>query len=263
MGIVGTKELQVYAKFAAYVANQARPITLSYFRRLSKSELKADGSPVTIADQECELLIRQLVKRTYPEHGVLGEEYGAEGSGGTMRWIIDPIDGTKSFIAGVPTYCTLLALLHQGQPVLGVIDIPRLDERWSATIQTPTMMNGRRVKTRSRDKISNGVLAIISPERFALSDQVALQQLSAHTGICHYSSDGYVYGLLASGHIDLVVAANQHPFDYLPLINVIEQAGGYISDWNGDALGFESDGRVLASANQQLHEQALDVCRIC
>jgi histidinol phosphatase-like enzyme (inositol monophosphatase family) len=255
-----SKALQAYAEFAADMANQARPITLSYFRRLSETVLKADGSPVTIADRECELLIRKLITQTYPEHGVLGEEYGAEGPSRKLTWIIDPIDGTKSFIAGMPTYGTLLALLHQGRPVLGVIDIPGLNERWSATTETPTMMNQQRAMTGSSSTITRSVLAIISPERFAMSDQVALKQLDAGAGICHYSSDGYAYGLLASGYVDLVVAANQQPFDYLPVINVIEQAGGCITDWNGDVLGFESDGRVLASANQRLHDQALELC---
>ena len=261
MSAVDPKVLKAYAEFADDIANRARPITLKYFRQLSEKALKADGSPVTIADQECELLIRQLVTQAFPEHGVLGEEYGAQGPSRNMMWIIDPIDGTKSFIAGVPTYGTLLALLHQGRPVLGVIDIPGLNERWSATTQTPTMMNEQQVMTASCNKITRSVLAIISPERFATSDQSALQQLDANSGICHYSSDGYAYGLLASGYVNLVVAANQQPFDYLPVVNIIEQAGGCITDWNGDALGFESDGRVLASANQRLHDQALDLCR--
>ena len=252
--------LHEYAKVAADIANQARPVTLNYFRRLSETELKTDGSPVTIADRECELLIRKLIKQAYPEHGVIGEEFGAEETSQDLTWIIDPIDGTKSFIAGVPTYGTLLALLHQDLPVLGIIDIPGLDERWSATRQTPTMMNGQQVRTRSGDDISRGILSIISPDKFMPPDQAILEELSAQAGICHYSSDGYAYGQLASGYVDLVVATNQQAFDYLPVVNVIEQAGGCISDWNGDPLRLESNGRVLASANRRLHELALDIC---
>jgi inositol-phosphate phosphatase / L-galactose 1-phosphate phosphatase / histidinol-phosphatase len=261
MNDLNPKALQEYAKVAADIANQARTITLNYFRQLPDIELKTDGSPVTIADRECEQLIREQLKLAYPEHGVLGEEFGAEGTNRDMTWIIDPIDGTKSFLAGAPTYGTLLALLHEGLPVLGIIDIPGLDERWKATINTATMMNGQQVRTRSTKEISKCILSIISPNRFTSSDQENLKQLCAHTGISHYSSDGYAYGLMASGYVDLVVAAKQQPFDYLPVVNVIEQAGGCISDWNGNPLGFESDGRVLASANQRLHELALDICR--
>jgi histidinol phosphatase-like enzyme (inositol monophosphatase family) len=254
-------KLQDYSMFADHLANRARTITLNYFRKGTETEIKDDGSPVTVADRECELLIRNLISQTYPEHGIRGEEFNDIRSSSNYTWMVDPIDGTKSFISGAPTYGTLVALLHEGLPVLGVIDIPGVSERWSATLNTPTMMNGQQVKTQSNCELSSSILNVISPDRFTKSLQGRLDKLSTLAGVCRYSSDGYAYGLLASGYIGMVVAADQQPFDYLPVINVIEQAGGCISDWNGDALGLESNGLVIASANSSLHKQALSICR--
>jgi inositol-phosphate phosphatase/L-galactose 1-phosphate phosphatase/histidinol-phosphatase len=255
-------ELQTFLTFADQLANQARPATLHYFRQKPETEIKQDGSPVTIADRKCELLIRKLIAQEYPNHCIRGEEFQTTGTNDNYTWVIDPIDGTKSFIAGAPTYGTLLALLYRGSPVLGVIDIPSLGERWSATALTPTTMNGEPIETQTNSQISKSILTVISPDRFDQSHRERLENLCLRAGVCRYSSDGYSYGLLASGHIGVVVAANQEPFDYLPVVNVIEQAGGCITDWKGNALGLESDGNIIASANQFLHEQALDICKI-
>jgi inositol-phosphate phosphatase/L-galactose 1-phosphate phosphatase/histidinol-phosphatase len=255
-------KLQEYSVFADDLANQARAVTLNYFRQGTETEIKDDGSPVTVADRECELLIRKLIRERYPEHGIRGEEFSDVGSNSGFTWVIDPIDGTKSFISGAPTFGTLLALMHKGLPVLGVIDIPGVDERWSAALNMSTMMNGQQARAQSNSQLSSSILNVISPDRFEESQQARLDKLTSLAGVCRYSSDGYAYGLLASGYIGMVVAANQQPFDYLPVVNVIEEAGGYITDWNGDALGLESDGMVIASASQSLHEQALSICRV-
>ncbi len=244
-------------KFAAEVADKVRPISLKYFRAKSAIDVKADGSPVTVADRECELAIREMLSEAYPSHGILGEEMGGDASDRRYAWIVDPIDGTKSFIAGAPTYGTLLALLCEGSPVLGVIDMPALDERWIGAHKQPTTLNSRPVRTSACSALGDAMATIVSPDNFDTDELRRLKHLIDLIRIRRYSSDGYAFGLLASGHVDIVVTAGQQPYDFLPLVNVVEQAGGCISDWKGNKLGLDSDGRILASANHRLHEQAL------
>ena len=135
-------------KFANTVADAARRTSLRYFRAELELHIKEDGSPVTVADRETERVIRDLLARSYPQHGVFGEEHGWTPTDCPYTWIVDPIDGTKSYLAGAPTYGMLLALLYDGKPVLGIVDIPALDERWCGVVGQATIMNGRPVKTR-------------------------------------------------------------------------------------------------------------------
>ncbi len=217
---------------------------------------------MTVADRECELVIRKMLCETYPSHGILGEELGGDASDRRYAWIVDPIDGTKSFIAGAPTYGTLLALLCEGSPVLGVIDMPVLNERWIGARKQTTTLNGRRVRTSTHRTLGEAIVTVVSPDNFGAAELSAWQHLLGLTRIRRYSSDSYAFGLLASGHVDVVVTTGQQPYDYLPLVNVVEQAGGCISDWKGQTLGLDSDGRILASANHRLHEQILSTVQI-
>lgn len=248
-------------KFAAEVADKVRPISLKYFRAKCAIDVKADGSPVTVADRECELAIREMLTEAYPSHGILGEELGGNASDRRYAWIVDPIDGTKSFIAGAPTYGTLLALLYEGSAVLGVIDMPALNERWIGAHKQPTTLNGRPVRTSACSALGEATVTIVSPDNFEPNELRSLKHLVDLIRIRRYSSDSYAFGLLASGHVDVVVTAGQQPYDFLPLVNVVEQAGGCISDWKGKKLGLDSDGRILASANHRLHEQGLSAVR--
>ena len=246
-------------EFAGTVADAARRTSLRYFRAGPELLIKEDGSPVTVADRETEQVIRDLLTRSYPRHGVLGEEYGWTPSDQPYTWIVDPIDGTKSFLAGAPTYGMLLALLYEGVPVLGIIDIPALDERWcGAAGQTPTM-NGRPVQTRNCTAVAQAVLTVISPDKIEGDDRPAMEQLSRMARVRRYSSDGYAHALLASGYLDMVATAGQEPFDYLAVVPVVEGAGGCITDWDGEPLRLDSDGRILVTATPELHSEALNV----
>lgn len=165
-------------RFANTVADAARQTSLRYFRVDPEMLIKADGSPVSVADRETEQVIRDLLARRYPGHGVFGEEYGWTTSNDPYTWIVDPIGGTKSFLAGAPTYGMLLALLYDGVPVLGIVDIPALDERWCGVVGQTATMNGRPVKTRNCTAVEQAVLTVISPDKLKGDDRPAVEELS-------------------------------------------------------------------------------------
>jgi myo-inositol-1(or 4)-monophosphatase len=253
------ESLPEFVQFANSVADEARRTSLRYFRAGPELDIKADGSPVTVADRETERVIRDLLSRSYPQHAVMGEEHGWTPSDQPYTWVVDPIDGTKSYLAGAPTYGTLLALLYDGAPVLGIIDIPALDERWCGVAGQATTMNGRPVKTRACAAVAQAVLTIISPDKLEGDERPAVEELSRLARVRRYSSDGYSHALLASGYVDMVVAVGQQPFDHLAVVTVVEGAGGCISDWAGKPLGLDSDGRILVTATPELHREALNV----
>ena len=245
--------------FANTVADQARQTSMRYFRTVPELSIKADGSPVTLADRETERVIRQLLTQSYPQHAVLGEEFGWTSSDRPYTWIVDPIDGTKSYLAGVPTFGMLLALLYDGVPLLGIIDIPAQDERWCGAVGQATTMNGRPVKSCNCAAVEQAVLTVISPDKFEGGNLAAVEVLSRLARVRCYSSDGYSHALLAAGYLDMVVAVGQEPFDYLAVVPVVEGAGGCITDWGGAPLGLDSDGRILVTATPALHREALNV----
>lgn len=243
-------------RFANQLADAARPIARAYFRHPLTVESKADLSPVTIADRAIELALRQLIESNYPGHGILGEEFAAR-QGGRFTWVLDPIDGTRSFITGMPLFGTLIALLHDGRPMLGVVDFPALGERWTGVAGQETQHLGKVVRTSDVSQLADASCYSTSPDMFIGEDSEKFAQLSAQVGMRRFGGDCYAYALLASGHCDLVVEAGLQPYDFLSLVPVIEGAGGRISDWQGRDLTLESDGRVLAAANQSLWTQAL------
>jgi len=250
------QELLNVAMDAAYLGGRR---TLAYFKTGVAVETKSDDTPVTRADKEAEQVIRERIKQSYPSHAVIGEEHGEEKGDANYRWIIDPIDGTKSYLAGAPTFGMLLALLYEGAPVLGIIDIPALDERWCGVTGQATSMNGRPVKTSSCTAVEHAVLTIISPDKLEGDEGPAVEALSRMARVRRYSSAGYSHALLASGYVDMVVAVGQQPFDYLAVVPVVEGAGGRITDWGGEPLRLDSDGRILVTATPELHREALNV----
>jgi len=245
--------------FALSLADAARQHTLRYFRQRLDVEQKQDASPVTIADRETEQHLRTLLAAHYPEHGVYGEEFANELSDQRLIWVIDPIDGTKSFISGVPSFGTLIALLDNQQPVLGIIDMPALDERWLGQRDHATTFNGQVCHTRSTTELAEATLFATAPEMFQADNAYRFDLLAQRVRLRRFGGDCHAYGLLAAGFIDLVVEADLKPFDYCALVNVVAGAGGVISDWNGEPLKLHSDGRVIAAANAELHQQALTI----
>ena len=243
--------------FANRLADTAGEIVRRYFRgRLTRTD-KTDGSPVTEADCAIERAIRDAVDSAHPDHGVLGEEFGAHRLEAEYLWVIDPIDGTKAFISGVPLFGTLIGLLHRGRPVLGVIDQAVTGERWLGADGVGTTLNGEAVRVRPCGGLAEAVLFATTPVMFAGVDEAPFKRLAEAVKWTRYSADCYAYGLLASGFVDLAAEAGLKPYDYCALVPVVANAGGVISDWRGAPLGLESDGRVLAAGDPGRHAEAL------
>jgi inositol-phosphate phosphatase/L-galactose 1-phosphate phosphatase/histidinol-phosphatase len=249
--------LETIAAFAEQLADLAAPVALRYFRQKLVVESKADTSPVTIADREIELAMRRMIGERFPEHGLFGEEHGLDRADADCVWVLDPIDGTKSFITGMPTFGTLVAYLEGGVPKVGIVDHCALRERWVGREGEATRWNGEPCRTSGRTKLSDAVLYATTPDIFSGADRESFEVVSRHVALRRFGGDCYAYGLLASGHVDLVIEADLQPYDYLALVPVVQGAGGVITDWSGTPLGLESDGRVIAAATPALHAAAL------
>ncbi len=244
-------------RFAESLADHARQITEKFFRQDHGVSAKSDGTPVTVADLEIEQHLRATIAQHYPEHGVYGEEEGLSGADTHWLWVLDPIDGTKSFTTGKPTFGCLIALLYQRKPVLGVIDMPALNERWIGIAGHATRHNGQPCNTASTATLAQATLNATTPDMFDPQEWRQFTKMSKAVRFRQFGTDCYAYGLLALGFTDLVMEAGLGCFDYLALVPVVEGAGGCISDWHGQPLTFDSAGQALASANPTIHAQAL------
>jgi inositol-phosphate phosphatase / L-galactose 1-phosphate phosphatase / histidinol-phosphatase len=241
---------------AGQLADVARRIALTHFRTPLAVERKGDGSPVTIADRDIETRMRGMIRAAFPGHAIRGEEFAAEGSG-EFTWVLDPIDGTKSFITGYPLFGSLIALLQDGRPVLGVIEVPVLGERWVGCEGRPTLFNDARVRTSACRAIEQAVVYTTTAETFGTDERQRFEALSARAALRRFGGDCYLYGMLAGGHCDLVIQVQLKPHDFMAAVPIVEGAGGRISDWRGAPLGTASDGRVVAAATEVLWRQAI------
>lgn len=253
--------LNGFMDLADRVADAAGEVLKRQFRTPLAIEAKSDESPVTRADRDAERAMRALIEDAYPYHGVLGEEFEPVNPGAEFTWVLDPIDGTKSFITGKPLFGTLVALAHEGEPVLGIIDQPVLRERWRGARGIPATFNGAPARVRACDDLADAFLYATSPHMFEGADAEAFARLRERVRHPLYGCDCYAYGLLASGHVDLVVEASLQPYDYAALVPVVEGAEGIISDWAGEPLTLASGGRVIAAGDAAIHARALDLLR--
>lgn len=255
------EDLQKYASFAETLADAAGEVLQQYFRKSLTVDNKDDASPVTIADREAEEAMRELIGQRFPGHGIWGEEFGRQEGASELCWVIDPIDGTRSFIAGKPLFGTLIALLESETPVLGLIDQPISRERWVGITGQPTRLNGEPVQTGTCEALEQAVLSTTSPYLFNAQEEAVFRALSERCATTVFGSDCYAYAMLASGHIDLVLESGLKPYDFLALCPVIEGAGGIVTDWQGKPLTMNSAGDVLAASGKALHQQALQFLR--
>lgn len=246
-----------WLQFIDEIINEAGLIAQHYFRNSFAIDSKADATPVTLADREIETLLRNKIQTYLPTHAISGEEFGYTTTPSPWTWVIDPIDGTMAFMSGRATFTILLTLLYEERPVLSVIDQPILKERWIARLGHATLFNDQSVSTRSDKVLSQAILATTSREYFSDAKGKHFDALLSHTGFRIYGGDAYNYGALANGWIDLVVESGLKPHDFLPLIPLIEGAGGKITDWQGKDLSLHSNGDILAAATHELHQAAL------
>lgn len=251
--MISDSDIQLANRLADAAGAAIRP----YFRARFEIETKGDATPVTVADREAEAAMRALISRERPTEGIIGEEYGPEREGASRLWVLDPIDGTRSFISGRPIFGTLIALVEDGVPVLGLIDQPIIGERWVGALGRPTTFNAAPCRTRTCPELKLAQLATTSPYLFSESEWPAFERLAASSGNQVFGGDCYSYATLASGHLDLVVESGLKLYDFAALVPVIEGAGGRMTDWQGRSLGSSSDGRVIAAGDPRLIDQAL------
>ena len=246
--------------FARQLADAARAETLARFRDAVEVGNKDAGQgfdPVTEADRAAEQAMRALIEQAHPDHGIRGEEFPERAARGRYAWSLDPIDGTRAFICGTPTWVTLIALLQDGRPVAGIIDAPVLGERYSGSADRADLetQSARKIRTSACLTLAEARLSTTDPFLFRDAERDGFERLRHAARTARYGLDGYAYARLAAGSIDLVVESDLKPYDYNSLIPVVRAAGGMIGDWQGGE-DF-SAGRILAAATPQLYEEAV------
>lgn len=250
------------AALAEAMADAVRPVIRRHFRTRIAVDTKDDASPVTIADREAETLMRAMIAAAFPAHGIRGEEFGLHQPEAEWVWVLDPIDGTKSFVSGSLAFGTQIALLHRGRPVLGLIDQPITAERWLGRAGEATIFNGAPARCSATVTLAEAVVYTSARDHFTAPQQARYDRLVGQARFGRSSHDCYAAGLLALGTVDLLVEGNLHDYDILPQLPIIEGAGGIVTDWEGrplaDARRFDT---VLMAGNAALHAAALAALR--
>ncbi|MFC3052513.1 histidinol-phosphatase [Kordiimonas pumila] len=252
MADLSTAEIETLKAFAGTLADSAAQVTLKYFRHPIGVDDKDKGTgfdPVTAADRGAEEAIRALIEATYPDHAIHGEEYGIKETGSDFEWVLDPVDGTRAFISGLPTWGTLIALKYKGEPIIGIIDQPYIKERY---VGWPggASLNDKPINTRTCKSLNTATVSTTDPALFPASERPSFDALLAETRLVRYGLDCYAYAILASGFMDIVIETRLQPYDMMALIPVIRGAGGSATDWKGDAPG--TCGHLLALGDAAL-----------
>ncbi len=240
------------------LADVSGEIVLGHFRKNVSVDTKTDASPVTIADRDSEAKMRELIRIAFPSHGIIGEEHGEENPDAEWVWVLDPIDGTKSFIHGVPLFGTLIALMHKGAPWLGCINHPALRERWVGGAGQPTTLNHQPCHTRPCPDLKQATIFTTDLQYFKPAEQAAFDRLCAESaGYRTAGMDCFGYAMLAAGWTDVVCEHVSQLHDFAALVPVIEGAGGVVTHWSGKKLKQQSTGHVLACGDRATHTRAL------
>jgi inositol-phosphate phosphatase/L-galactose 1-phosphate phosphatase/histidinol-phosphatase len=245
--------------FAELLADAARVLVREANATPTEIIYKSDGSPVTDLDRRIEERMRSLIDDHYPQHGIHGEEFPSRDLDAELVWVLDPIDGTAPFLAGIPVYGTLIGLAHHGKPFLGVIEHPATDDRWVGITGQFARHNGNAVQVRSCDHLANAFMTNSNPNFLSPTQLSAFTALRSQVRYSIYGASCYAYAMLASGRNDLAVDAGFDAFDVFATIAVIEGAGGIVSDWSGQAIDLNWSGEVIAAGCDVIHNQALEV----
>jgi histidinol phosphatase-like enzyme (inositol monophosphatase family) len=257
--------------FAQELAGLARTETLPRFRQDLHVTDKGGGAfdPVTEGDREAERVMRRAIEVRWPDHGIIGEEHGQLRPEARWRWVLDPIDGTRAYVCGVPSWTTLIGLEEHGSPVVGVVDQPFLGERWVGGADGTLYIRGGeavRARTSGRTRLETARVSTTDPRAggaFTHAEAEAFDAVARRTPLQRFSMDAYGYGLLALGTLDLVIESTLKHYDYAALVPVVRGAGGVITDWDGGLPGSDPRGRIVAAANPALHAAALEHLRGC
>ncbi len=250
---------------AIKLADIASQISTKYFRTNIDIENKLNHTPVTIADREIELALRNWIEIHYPNHNIMGEEYNDvinnDNNNSNYTWVIDPIDGTVAFSSGKPLFTTLIALLHGNSPVIGIIDQPVLNDRFVGISKYGAWLNGVKLKTSLVNNVEQARFNVTTPYMFKTEyEKQIFEKLQKHVLLTSFGGDAYSYGLLAAGHIDVILESDLGYYDIAALQVIIEESGGVFTNWQGEKINKDNfNQQVLATANRELHQQILSI----
>ncbi|WP_424830530.1 inositol monophosphatase family protein [Ruegeria sp.] len=249
-----TMALEGHARAIAEIASAT---SMRHFRGQLGVEFKEDESPVTQADKNVEKEVRAYLAQHFPDHGVFGEEAGKDLGDGRHMWVIDPIDGTRSFLSGHPLFGFLLAHLIDGQTQLGVVGMPALNEVFVGITGKGATLNDQPIHVSDKTSLDRSILYVNEGDKIFHDHPVVFSRLMRAGQTRRFAYDCYPHALLAAGHVDAVVDYDLQPYDFLALCPLIEAAGGVMTDWSGNALTLTSDGAVISAATPELHAELL------
>lgn len=251
-----------FERFVHELASRSGEAILPFFRTHMQARNKAGTGafdPVTEADRAAEMVMRRMIAQTFPTHGIIGEEFGNERETADYCWVIDPIDGTRAFISGLPVWGTLIGLTRGGTPVYGMMHQPFTKERFFGDRQGARFRGPdgaeRDIRTRACESLDQATLMTTSPRLFKASDKKAYEKVEKAVKLARFGCDCYAYCMLAAGHVDLVIEAGLQPYDIVALAPIIEGAGGVITTWDGGSPA--AGGRIVASGDRRIHDAAL------
>ncbi|WP_424629285.1 histidinol-phosphatase [Bradyrhizobium sp. SYSU BS000235] len=252
-----------FTAFIGRLATASGETILPFFRTSLGVENKNTGhdlDPVTEADRAAEAVMRRMIKENFPQHGIVGEEFGSERADAEYVWVLDPIDGTKSFIAGMPIWGTLIALMHHGTPVFGMMHQPYIGERFSGDSES-AIYNGpsgkRNLAVRKCASLADATLFTTSPRLMNAADRAQFEQVEKDVRLSRYGGDCYAYCMLAAGHLDLIIETELKPYDVAALIPIVSGAGGIMTTWDGKPA--QAGGRIVAAGDKRVHEAAMKI----
>lgn len=254
-------DLAALPAFLDRLASAAADAIMPHFRAAAAVETKSHSrfDPVTIADRGAEEAMRRLINAIYPDHGIIGEEFGNERTDAEFVWVLDPIDGTRSFITGLPVWGTLIGLMRGGKPILGMMAQPFTGERFTGDGKRAWYSGpdgDKPIRTRQCAFLADASLFTTTPAMFAGADRGAYDRVETAVRLARYGCDCYAYCMVAAGHADLVVEAGLQAYDIVALIPIVEGAGGRLTDWQGNPAA--GGGRVVASGDERLHDRVLE-----
>ena len=254
-----------FGAFVSDLASRSGEAIIPFFRAHYATEDKSAGGvfdPVTEADRAGEAVMRRMIMETFPAHGILGEEFGNQNTQADYVWVLDPIDGTRAFISGLPTWGTLIGLMRGKEPIYGMMHQPFTGERFSGD-RREARYDGpggsRKLRTRRTGSLSEATVMTTSPTLFSAEERKLYDRVESQARLARYGCDCYAYCMLAAGHVDLVIESGLKPYDIVALIPVVEGAGGIVTSWDGGSAA--GGGRVIAAANEALHDAALALLR--
>lgn len=252
---------QEFLTFAQTLADHSRSMLLAAVATRPNVEIKQDNSFVTDTDRAIEVALRKLISETYPNHGIFGEEFENQNTDAEFVWVLDPIDGTAPYIAGIPVYGSLIALAWKGKPFIGVIDHPQTSDRWIGVVNSFAELNGKKIQVRSCQSLSLAFATCSNPDFMTEEQKKRFDRVRDRTQYMQYGGACFSYGVLATGRTDIAIDGSLKVFDVFAPAAVISGAGGVFTDWSGRGLTFAMDGTIIAAGDKSRHEEALTILK--